>query len=257
MCSSQRLSFSPPRAPAFIREHFPVQLRKTWRASIHAGQVRRFIWANSQCTALKTQSKPYHKYPYCLLGSTPLALLSRTAVSSRQGLWIAGRLPGSLGSRAVHYASVPLRERSGRPSPSFLQCFIQSVLRARSAGHNSVAAVPRVAEGQSGVLAPSRAFPFSVRKFGTALLEHSGFGGSWRVFVVWEGGCGGCKTRAADRRRAEGRYLSGVSLHACQCWLCGLWGVRVTLRKAQLVPMAWPHSQVAKEETRQKNLNFC
>lgn len=128
--------------------------------------------------------------PYCLLGSTPLALLSRTAVSSRQGLSIAGRLPGSPGSHAVHYASVPLWERSRRPFLSFLQCFILSVLGTRSAGHNSGAAVPRVAEEQSSGLAPSRTFPFSVRKFGTALLEHSGFGGSWRVFVGWEGGCG-------------------------------------------------------------------
>lgn len=128
-------SFSP-QAAASIREHFPVQLHKTWRASIHAGQARRFIWANPQRTALKPQSQSYHKYPYCLLGSTPLALLSRTAVSSRQGLSIAGRLPGSLGSCTVHYGSVPLQERSGRPFLSFLQCFIQSVLGTYSAGHN-------------------------------------------------------------------------------------------------------------------------
>lgn len=179
-------SFSP-QAAASIREHFPVQLHKTWRASIHAGQARRFIWANPQRTALKPQSQSYHKYPYCLLGSTPLALLSRTAVSSRQGLSIAGRLPGSLGSCTAHYASVPLQERSGRPFLSFLQCFIQSVLGTCSAGHN---AVPRVAEEQSSGLAPSRTFPFSVRKFGTALLEHSGFSGSWGVFVGWEGVCG-------------------------------------------------------------------
>lgn len=59
MCSGQRLSVSPRRAAASIREHFPVQLHKMW-ASIHVGQARRFIWANPQCTALKMQSQSYH-----------------------------------------------------------------------------------------------------------------------------------------------------------------------------------------------------